>query len=239
MKKLVSIMLMIALVVPCAASAEVLADGWQNAGLDALIDAQEQIAKHIEDIRAENAVSADPLVLTGSGTTIVQEPLLIFDIPARIVVSGNVELTLFGEQFDHEFNSDKRNYSCERFTYPGEYTALVEGEGEWEITIEPIKEGGTLEISGTGPYVSDFFDFDAPTIMHVVIDNASYSRMGIRMGHYLENIKDWGSDAVIKYDLYGNDGVDEDVIIKPTKGESMYYWIVDVPEGVEWSITAK
>ena len=55
MKKLLALCLALLSLVSAAASAEVLADGWQDAGLEALQQAQQDIANRISELRAASA----------------------------------------------------------------------------------------------------------------------------------------------------------------------------------------
>lgn len=243
MKRLAAVLLMMAFIVPCVASADVLADGWEDAGLDELIDAQEQIGQRIKAIRAESAISDDLIVLTGSGTTIVKEPITISAIPARVTVKGNVQLTLTGGIVDFVYNKDSMAYDCDDLTYTGQYTALIEGVGDWEITIEKIRPGGSFDAGGTGHSVSDFFTFTEPTIVDLVIDKSMTTeirpRMHVYMGRQHKYDDGWGLDILLDDSFYSDQRIEKEIIVKPEDGRTEYYWIVDVPEGVEWSITAK
>ena len=59
MKKQLALCLALLSLVSAAASAEVLADGWQDAGLEALQQAQQDIANRISELRAASAPAAD------------------------------------------------------------------------------------------------------------------------------------------------------------------------------------
>lgn len=243
MKKAICIILMIVLALPCVASADVLSDGWEDAGLDALLDAQELIAQRIEVVKLEEAFEKGSIYLSGSGTTIVSEIVSVKTIPARIVVRGQAKVSLLDGVHDRTYNTDKDNEYAYVIGYEGDYQVLVEGKGEWEISIEPVKYGGDVNMRGTGPFVSDFFDFDGPIIVQCVMDMTKADtygdRMSVRMGRQYENIDGWCYDYIIEEKYYSNSRVEEDGIINNVGNQTQYFWIVDVPEGVEWSITAK
>ena len=85
MKKLLALCLALLSLVSVAASAEVLADGWQDAGLEALQQAQQDIANRISELRAASAPAADRVELSGSGTSILTDVAIDFS-PARVII---------------------------------------------------------------------------------------------------------------------------------------------------------
>lgn len=63
--------------------------------------------------------------------------------------------------------------------------------------------------------------------------------MHIYMGRQYETMDDWGIDILLDDNFYSDQRIEKEIIVKPTEGRSLYYWIIDVPEDVEWSITAQ
>lgn len=242
MKKILALLLAL-LLLPAAALADVLAPGWEGATLDELLAAQAAIADQISKLRAAASDAAEALTFTGEGTSILSA-VNVEHIPARVTINGTVKVTMTGGQYDHVFNVWQDEMSCEVLTDAAEYDLLVEGTGAWVVTIEPLKDGGTLELSGTGPYVSDFFQLPSATIVTCSMDasmlNAWSASLYIKMGHQYSNINSWAEDSVAGDSLFSAPlKLTEEAIVKPTKNRDQYYWIIDVPVGAAWSITQK
>ena len=182
------------------------------------------------------------LTFSGSGTSIV-EGLAITQVPARVTVTGTVKLTLSGK-YDFSYNLTPDAQACGNLTYADTYEALVEGTGDWTVSIEPIKDGGSISCSGTGSYVSDFFPLDKSTIVTVTFDPSTLPELAMANG--IINLSYKGS-----YDIPGADSLTnelftattaftpKDCIIKPQDGASGFYWVVNTSPEVKWSITAK
>lgn len=242
MKKLLTLLLVF-LLIPAVSLADVLAPGWEDASLDDLLAAQAAIADQISQLRAASSDAAETLTFSGDGTTILSA-VNVEHIPARVTINGTVKLTLTGGQYDHVFNVWQDKMSCEVLTDAAEYDLLVEGTGAWTITIEPLKEGGTMELSGTGPYVSDFFQLPSATIVVCSMDASKLGKWSaslyVKMGHQYGNISSWTTDSVAGDSLFSDPlKLTEEAIVKPTKNRGQYYWIIDVPVGTTWSITQK
>lgn len=242
MKKILALLLAL-LLLPAAALADVLAPDWKGATLDELLAAQAAIADQISQLRAAASDAAEALTFTGEGTSILSA-VNVEHIPARVTINGAVKVTMTGGQYDHVFNVWQDEMSCEVLTDAAEYDLLVEGTGAWTVTIEPLKDGGTLELSGAGPYVSDFFQLPSATIVVCSMDASKLdtwsASLYIKMGHQYSNISSWAEDSVAGDSLFSDPlKLTEEAIVKPTKNRDQYYWIIDVPVGATWSITQK
>lgn len=101
-------------------------------------------------MRAAAAPGGEAITLSGSGTTI-QSGVEITQVPARVTVQSTVKLTL-SDKYDY---SSQYTWACEGIGNACTYEALIEGDGDWTITIEPLKDGGDISCEGEGPYVSD------------------------------------------------------------------------------------
>ncbi|NLV59222.1 MAG: hypothetical protein GXY67_10715 [Clostridiales bacterium] len=243
MKKLLALALALVLVT-FSAAADTLSLDLETATLDELQAAQSILSQRISKLRAAAAPAGETITLSGSGTSILSG-VEVVQIPARVTIQGAVKVTLTGGKLDRTFNSwaDEEG-SCEVLTEAGTFDALVEGKGEWTLAIEPLKEGGTIELSGVGPYVSDFFPLSAATIVHVVMDasasDAWSASLYLHMGHQYSNIEAWDEELVTGDGLFSAPlKLEGDGIVKPVGDRTQYYWIVDVPAGAEWSITVK
>jgi hypothetical protein len=242
MKKLLAVILALALLFS-AAVAETLTIDLSTATLDELTAAQTAIGNRISELRAAQAPSGESVTLTGSGTSI-QSGVEVSQVPARVTVKGRVTVTFAGGDYDMVFNSWQDAESCDSLTDAGTYELLVEGDGDWSVAIEPLRDGGTLECSGTGPYVSDFFPLSASTIVHCAMDASktdSWSAsLYVSMGYQFESFDAWTYDTVVGDSIFTDPlTLEGDGIVKPVKGRDRYYWIVDVPLGTEWSIHLK
>lgn len=244
MKKALALTLALLLALPAAAlSAEILADGWQDAPLEELLAAQQTIADRVSELRAADAPPAEAVTLKGTGTSIVTS-VEVPVIPARVTVKGSVKVTLSGGSYDRSFNMWEESASCELLDEAGTYDVLVEGAGAWSVSIEPLKEGGTLVLSGVGPYVSDFFPLASATIVHCVMDasksDAWSASLYLKVGHQYTNIDAWDTNNVVGDSLFSAPlKLEGDGIVKPVKNRSQYFWVVDVPVDASWSITLK
>ena len=184
---------------------------------------------------------ADPVTLSGSGTDILSG-VAVPQVPARITVTGTVKLTLSGGAYDHTYNLAADALDVGVLTEAATFDALVEGDGDWSVSIDPLKDGGTLACEGTGPYVSDFFPLDAPAILTVSFDPSGMSAMltnAMLSCNYKSSFGLWLSDNLTNELLSGSKKFSADVIVKPNKDGSNYYWQLTVKPGVAWSIKPK
>lgn len=242
MKKILALILAL-LCLPAAAFADVLADGWQDATLEELLAAQEAIADQVSALRAASYEQAEALTYSGTGTKIISG-VDVVQIPARVTVEGAVTMTLTGGSYDHKFNPWEREMACDVLTEAATYDMMVEGSGDWTITIEPLKAGGTMSLSGVGPYVSDFFELPGATIVNCSMDasmtDAWTASLYIYMGEQYEHFDSWRQESVIGDALFSKPlTLTGEAIIKPVKGRDLYFWIISVPVGAEWSIEAQ
>ena len=242
MKKLLSLVFAFMLCIPVA-FADVLSDNWQDAPMEELQEAQKLIGDRISELRAASTSAGEAMEYHGSGTSIISG-VKVTQIPCRVTVEGAVKATFSGGKYDHTFNAWQYAGSCEDLTEAATYDLLVEGEGDWKITIEPLKDGGTIELSGTGPYVSDFFDLSSAMIVHVKMDASNTDEWSAslytKMGHQYSNIEAWGNETVVGDSLFSSPlTLEGDGIVKPTGSRTQYYWIIDVPLDAEWSISLK
>lgn len=182
------------------------------------------------------------LTFSGSGTSIV-DGVVITQVPARVTVTGAVKLTLSGE-YDFAYNTTPDTSDCGTLTNADTYEALVEGTGDWSVTVEPLKDDGALTCEGEGPYVSDFFPLEKSTIVTVTFDPSALSDLAMANG--IINLNSTGKYGLPDADSLTNElftsstvFAPKDCIIKPQDGATGFYWSVKTAPGVKWSITAK
>ena len=242
MKKLLAVILAFSLL-GSVAFAETITVDLDTATIEELTAAQSAIGDRISELRAAEAPEGETISLSGTGTAI-QSGVTVTQVPARVTVTGPVEVTFTGGDYDLSFNLWQNDFSCEQLTDAGTYDLLIEGEGDWTIQIEPLKDGGTLECSGIGPYVTDFFPLSSATIVHCTMDasgvDAWSASLYTYLGYQYEGFDSWTYDTVVG-DYASSDSftVEGDGIIKPVKGRDRYFWIIDVPEDASWSISLK
>jgi hypothetical protein len=242
MKKLVAILLALSLL-GSAALAETLTIDLSKATIDELVAAQATIGDRISELRAAEASAGETISLSGTGTSI-KSGVEVTQVPARVTVTGAVEVTFTGGTYDMNFNLWQEAFTCESLTEAATYDVLVEGDGDWTVTIEPLTDGGTLVCSGTGPYVSDFFPLADATIVHCVMDASGVvewsASLYTSLGYEYESFNSWTYDTIVGNSVYSAPfKLEGDGIIKPIRGRDQYYWIIDVPVGATWSISLK
>ena len=182
------------------------------------------------------------LTFSGSGTSIV-EGVAVTQVPARVTVTGTVQLTLSGK-YDFTYNTTPDASDCGTLTNADTYEALVEGTGDWSVTIEPLKDGGAITCEGEGSYVSDFFPLDKSTIVTITFDTSTLADLVMANG--IINLNSTGKYGLPDADNLTNElftastaFTPKDCIIKPQDGATGFYWSVKTSPGVKWSITAK
>lgn len=243
MKKIWCILLALLTLAVSPALAQTLTIDLETATIEDLTAAQTQITDRISELRAATSPAGEALTLQGTGTSIISG-VEVAVAPARLTIEGKVKLTLSGK-YDHTFNLSASNaYTCDVITSAETYDALVEGDGDWTITIEPLKEGGTLQASGVGPWVSDFFTLDSAAILTVSADPANMeallSNVIFNLYQPLKYVKTYSADALTNELITSTSGVFfSDVIAKPDDPQAQCFWFVNVAPGVEWSISRK
>ena len=107
-----------------------------------------------------------------------------------------------------------------------------------------IMDGGTLPLSGTGPFVSDFVELPAPMIVTVEGNkgsmNALLTNFIVKLNHQYKNLDAWQGDSLTNEMFTGTTApFSADVILQPVDGRTQYCISVICEPGVEWSITPK
>ena len=243
MKKLLCYILLLLLILPAMACADVLAPDWQAAALDDLLAAQTLLANEISARRAADQPAAEKIELSGTGTSILSG-IQVAVSPVRVIFSSDsdAKLTLSGGVYDHVFRNDSSGTTIDFLDDIAEYSAMIESSGNWSIAIEPIAPGESLPYSGQGESVSDFFDLQAPVIVVVSWDatgSQSWAEsLYIRLHHQYSNISSWDRDTLVSEFPLEKTGSME-VILKPTKGRTEYCFSVETGSDVKWSIAPK
>ena len=245
MKKALSILLVLMLLLPIAALADPITIDPATATRDELLAAQSAIQDALASLdKAEGPAvqpaSEDAIVITGTGTNIYSDIEVPF-APARIILNTgeNMEVTLTGNDYEYTM------YGAGSTVCPtvNTLTVLAEGSEDWTLTISPIVDGGKLEASGTGPYISDFFTLEKPFIAKISVDasKAQYT-YGDSFDVYLECVEEDGyiyNDSLLFEYVSKSDTLSKDVIIKPAQNISKYFIVVDCDPGVAWTVASK
>ena len=247
MRKAVLFALMMSLLMNVVSFADVLDPNWKEASLDELLSAQSEIGDQISLLRAAEYEALDSIRFSGCGTDILSNVDIPFS-PSRVkVVSGNKD-----SKVNVKFTGGDRNdyvevrdgYMEKFFSGSGTYTVLVEADTDWGITIEPVTEGGFMGITGSGPYVSDFFDLQTPTIVTISYDpsemETSSANVIIELASQFKNLDSWMEHAHTNAIVSSNsEAKTTEVIIEPTEGRHQYCWAVYTQPGVKWTIAPK
>lgn len=243
MKKLLALILALTLCLPASVLADVLADGWQDASMEELLDAQQNISNRISELRAVAAADADRVELSGTGTAILSNVVISF-APSRVKLTSDGDCTakLTGGTHDYSFSGE--SYEEKFFDQSGTFNLLVETAGAWSFVVEPIMDGGTLPLSGSGPFVSDFVELSEPMIVTVAGDKGSMdawlSNFIVKLHHQYKNIDAWQGDSLTN-EMFtsSSEPSSADVILQPVAGRTQYCFSILCEPGVEWSITPK
>lgn len=92
MKKLLALILVLVLCLPAMALADVLADGWRDASMEELLDAQQNISNRISELRAAAAADVERVELSGTGTAILSDVVIPF-APSRVKLTSEGSCT--------------------------------------------------------------------------------------------------------------------------------------------------
>lgn len=246
MRKLITLALVLMLALPAAATAEILAPGWQDAPVDELLAAGQAINERVAQLRAAQSTSAEGLLFQGSGTSILNDVAIPAD-PSRVILTslkGKAKATLSGGAYDIVYEI-KDGQTQEFMEKGGTYTLLVEADGDWSFEVQPIRQGGSLPLEGSGAYVSDFFPLTAPLIVSIKADLGEMTDLlsltTLRLHHQYEVSEALWQDRVLITNLISSASPDMsgDIILSPVKGRDLYVISVDCAPGVSWSIIPK
>lgn len=242
MKKLIIMALAVLLCLP-ALTASALDMDLSTATLEELLQLQQDVANRISELRAAETSTAERVELSGSGTAILSDVAIPFS-PSRIILEaeGDISVKLTGGSSDYSYSAT--DYNAVFFDQEGTYTVLVEATGAWSFTVEPILSGGTLPMSGSGPYVSDFFELPAPMIVTIKGSKGTMtsllSNFIVKLRCQYKNMNLWQADSLTNQ-LFSSSSepFSADVILNPVTGRTQYCLSITCDPGVEWSITAK
>ena len=242
MKKLLALCLALLSLVSAAASAEVLADGWQDAGLEALQQAQQDIANRISELRAASAPAADRVELSGSGTSILTDVAIDFS-PARVIIEceGETSVAFTGGDYDYTFSAS--SYEQAFFDQTGAFDLLIESTGPWAVTVETDCRRRRATHGRRRPLCFRLLRASAPMIVTISSDvegmDALLTNLIVALCHQYENIESWQQESLTNELLSGGDTFSADVILQPVDGRTQYCLSVKCEPGVAWSITPK
>lgn len=243
MKRLVAVLLMIVLTIPCVASADVLADGWENSELEELLDAQIQIAQHIARLSDTDGGTIDDFLLTGEGTEIRDVNLTLPPLSRFIFVSSDPDA-----EYTITVNGEDKKWILKADYFETEAQIsriMVQSKDAWAMSFEPIGFSDTPFISGNGNFVSDRFVIGSPAIVTVTFD---YTSGG---GNYWNEhcsfvIFSVDSEGAVKRkyllsgeEVYSEKAASFDVIIDLDDDVQYCFWGVICNSKIKWSITAK
>ena len=248
MKRWIASVLTACFLLPGAAMAEgVLSDGWQEASTDALADAKTAISRQIAANLASAACGEEGMTLSGSGLDITDTYTLPAGLWRRVITAPTAkydDIVTFTVNGKNEKADIGRKIVAEPVALSASTIvdyACVETDSDWSISYTPITMDGTIECSGNGGYVSDFFVCTKPqkvTLSFQVVD-ASSSYIGVKLygisnSGYFSRIETVVNDVV-----FNNDPNTYTAIIKPEDKYAAYLWAIECDKGVAWSITAK
>ena len=252
MKRWIASVLTACFLLPGAAMADgVLSDGWQEASLDALLDAKASMNQQITKLITRQAVSSEGFTLSGEGLSVTDGYTLPAGLWRRVIKIPNMESYRDKVTFTKGGSNDTitikdattatplQSSSATEFDY-----AVIETDRAWSITYEPIGTDGTISVSGNGGMVSDSFACTKPTVVSIEAKSSypyssnffvnlyTISKSGTLCSEYRCELM---ANELVK----SGDSVSVKAIIKPDDSYIAYLWVVETDDGVAWSITAK
>ncbi len=247
MKKLFALLLAVFIALPSFALADdVLVNGWQNASLDELEDAEALLKEKIIQLRT-NAVTEKPATFSGSGVTITDGFTLASGIWCRKVTYSDLSYSLSPKLMESINGEENKIYlvrpEIEVFQCAGDtifdYLA-VDIDCDWTIEYIPLDYQGDMELSGNTSIVS-CFTCTRPTIV-----SFTASRHGMDRGYYgldLYSIDKNGKlksvDCAASGNLEEGESITTNAIVNPSEDTCYFVWQLVCDAGVEWSITEK
>lgn len=245
MKKVFALILSVILLFSCSvATADVLSSDWQSASDDELAAAVSAINAELAARKAASVPAGDVITLTGSGTAI--ESIEIPFQPARVTIESDKPITakLTG-RFDTDFDGSYSGFAQELIGETGKYTCLINGDGAWTLTVEPMTMIGAVPaLSGSKSTISDGFTLNDPVIVHVKAGQNTGDGFGY-FSVYLYYHDEYGWSRATSYSIHefliGSNTIDKDLILQPYaySNPDMYALYVFDDIGVEWSIEVK
>ncbi len=249
MKKLLALALSLALFLPVAALADVLADGWQDASMEELQDAQQSILNRISELRAAATPVVDAAHYEGAGTAMVSVDAFP-SYPCRMVFAvdapGDAKLEITGGKqlgWKQEFTAApgdlSRVLSYDSVNYGGnDLTLLVTTSSNWTLDIYPLAETGTVAFSGAGNAVSDLFTLSSPQLVTLSYDGSAESSGYLSVTVVTPSQYGYLRESVFSESVGGKSGTTE-VFVKPKKDDQPCFYIVECKQGIMWEIAPK
>lgn len=229
----------------------VLSDGWQDASLDALLDAKASMNQQITKLITRQAVPSEGFTLSGEGLSVTDGYTLPAGLWRRVIKIPNMKSYRDKVTFTKGGSNDTITISDETTATPLQSSgatevdyAVIETDGAWSITYEPIGNDGTISVSGNGGMVSDSFACTKPTVVSIEVkNNRSFSSyLSIRMYTISQSgtlCNEYRSEQMVSQSIDSGSSISVKAIIKPDDSYIAYLWVVEVDDGVEWSITAQ
>lgn len=122
---------------------------------------------------SETAQEHQSVIISGNGNTV--KAIQVDFSPSRVTLQGIAEVEITGDKFPGpRFSggySDQTSFTLVMFN-SGDLLAKVDATGEWKLTIEPIKGGGVLPLSGKGPFISDLIELTEPMEITLIADGS-------------------------------------------------------------------
>ncbi len=247
MKKLLLLTLAMILVLPSAALADgVLADGWQNASLEELENARAALDQQIISLQTPITEDAETMTFTGTGLDVIYNITLPAGAWAYLVTlpeaaSGTTTICEDGENFK-DWHTTAYNHYAHAAYYRQDTTInfiTMDYPAAWELTITKLPEVSSAAYTATGSGVSGFF---LPASAQIVNISTTASCDGYFTLDVLEaNV--WGTNPDGHGAAHGTlkkGATQEDTYLFTPDDEIYgYVWMMNCPDGYQWSITVK
>lgn len=243
MKKAFCIMLMIVLAVPCFASADVLADGWEDEGVDELKAARKLIDQRIAELSMSGVERPEGYVISGNGTEIRDMSMTLHPLSRFVFTCKDADA-----EYTITVNGEEKRWISKAGYFNTETEIsriLIQSKEPWTIDVSPIGFIDTPFISGNGNNVSDRFVIDSPSIVTVTFDytagGGNYWNERCSLILYKVN-KDGSVDTdylISSEEVFEGKTITLDAIVNIEDGIQYCFWGVTCNSKIKWSITAK
>ncbi|MEG2136065.1 MAG: hypothetical protein RR150_08255 [Clostridia bacterium] len=183
------------------------------------------------------AESVYPMTFSGDGTDIVSDVATSGDIPLRVTYTqeskGDFVVTAMNGNDQQELFSVRNGVSAQAVIGATTFDLIVESESPWTVTIEPLKDGGDLSLTGSDSFVSDIYQVSAPTILEMQAEYLDYAGFSVK-------VYSFDGDRINQdYLLAESEPSGTKTYKKVLKfSEETRFFLVVQAQGVNWSISA-
>lgn len=243
MTKILALIAAFIVIMPGMALADgVLADGWKDADLGALLDARAELDCRIVQLQSQTT-AAGAMTFTGNGKAVIKG----FSLPAGAwaflvqlpeAATGTTTISEGGKIF-----TDRHFTSYASYAHAAHYPKgmaidyiTMDYPDAWQLTVVQIMEVSSADFSAVGSGVSGFF---LPASAQLVTATTTAGCDGYFSLHVLEANKYRTSPGghLVSHSTMTAGAVQSDsYLLTPNKDVHGYVWVMNSPDSFIWSI---